>query len=314
MQKIGKIFKVSIIIGVLVLISMVSAVFAQIEEDLIVYLPVLIRGEPQPTSTPTPPTGNAIVINHNSVESFEQIPANYILAAQNSTSLFRHASVGVNIDDGLDCLGNEIIPRPSMCDRDLEPDEILYDEIYNRENWDFELHSTINPNPGWWNKVTYFYDRVNGLPTNSYQVVAFKFGYVDGVTGTNIDDIFFNNDPNDNFPSVEDLEALEVAHPDKIQVYWTMGLARAVGTADAQSFNEQMRSYAMSSGKILMDIADILSHDANGNPCFYNGYEAMCEEYTDEIQGGHLNARGKQQMAKAYWVLMARIAGWDGSH
>ncbi|NIT57783.1 MAG: hypothetical protein GWN00_16615, partial [Aliifodinibius sp.] len=111
MQKIGKIFKVSIIIGVLVLISMVNSVFAQINDDLIVYLPVLIEGEPQPTSTPIPPTGNTIVINHNSVESFEQIPTNYIEAAQNITSLFRHASVGVNIDDGLDCLGNVITPR-----------------------------------------------------------------------------------------------------------------------------------------------------------------------------------------------------------
>jgi hypothetical protein len=36
----------------------------------------------------------------------------------------------------------------------------------------------------------------------------------------------------------------------------------------------------------------------------------MCDEYTEEVVAGHLNALGKQRMAKAVWVLMARLAGW----
>ena len=63
----------------------------------------------------------------------------------------------------------------------------------------------------------------------------------------------------------------------------------------------------------LMDIGDILSHDPNGALCTYNGYAALCAEYTDEVEfGGHLNARGQLRMAKAYWVLMAKLAGWSG--
>jgi hypothetical protein len=39
---------------------------------------------------------------------------------------------------------------------------------------------------------------------------------------------------------------------------------------------------------------------------------AICQEYTTEVEGGHLGAvsSGKIRVAKAFWVLMAQIAGW----
>ena len=74
-----------------------------------------------------------------------------------------------------------------------------------------------------------------------------------------------------------------------------------------------MRSYAITHDKILMDIADIESHHSNGTSCYStlnNGVEALCDEYTEEDGGGHLNGLGGQRMAKAMWVLMAQLAGW----
>ena len=43
-------------------------------------------------------------------------------------------------------------------------------------------------------------------------------------------------------------------------------------------------------------------------------YLAICQHYTTETEGGHLGrvSAGKIRVAKAFWVLMARIAGWDG--
>ena len=40
---------------------------------------------------------------------------------------------------------------------------------------------------------------------------------------------------------------------------------------------------------------------------------AICQHYTTEIDGGHLGSvsSGKIRVAKAYWVLMAQIAGWQ---
>jgi len=271
---------------------------------------------PSPTSTHDVPPGQTLIIDHRSIADFDHIPDSYISAAIDLRVLFRHASVGGNISDGLDCLMNNFDTRPSHCDRDLAPGEIFYDPKYDRSNWRFDFHNEANPNPGWWNKEIYFINRVDNLgPGEPYNVVGFKFGYVDATTGSNIADKFFEDDPNDGFPSVEDLEQMEVNHPDKIHMWWTMGLARAVGTIESESFNQQMRAYAATNGKILLDIADVESHQPDGSPCFDNrgdGIEAICEDYTDEVNGGHLNARGKQRMAKAIWVLMASIAGWDG--
>jgi hypothetical protein len=79
-------------------------------------------------------------------------------------------------------------------------------------------------------------------------------------------------------------------------------------------------------------VADILSHDPSGAPCydnrdgvyFSNGNQsenypndginrlAICPHYTTELDGGHLGSvsTGKIRVAKAFWVLMAQIAGW----
>jgi len=334
MQTFLKIMKVAVLCLVVSVFYIIGSAFAQTNDGETVYLPLVFRQSIPPSPTPTPtasptvsptlpptptptrPPAQGNVIDHYSVSDFDQIPANYIQAAIQLKSLFRHASVGGNINDGLNCLGNVVTPRPYFCDSGLSADEIFYDPIYDRSNWDFEYHALPNPNPAWWNKVNYFIDRVNNLSPGEYEIVAFKFGYVDGADGSNIDDLFFLYNPGGQMPSVYDLEDLETAHPDKTLVYWTMGLARLIGTADSESFNQQMRAYASANNKVLMDIADILSHDPNGLPCYDgngNGYEAICQNYTDELEGGHLNARGMQRMAKAYWVLMAKLAGWDGT-
>jgi hypothetical protein len=96
-----------------------------------------------------------------------------------------------------------------------------------------------------------------------------------------------------------------------------------------------MRAYARSTGRPLFDVADILSHDPYGNPCYDdrdgipydNGHNsenyaddglaipAICQHYTTEVNSGHLGAvdTGKLRVAQAFWVLMSRLAGWDGS-
>jgi hypothetical protein len=270
---------------------------------------------PTATSTPSPtvdPPDGVIWINHQSLDLFDDIPDVYIFAAVDLYLLFRHASVGANISDGLDCI-QQSPPRPNFCDAGLDPDEIYYDPRLDRENWDFEFHAPPpNPNPGWWNKVNYFIDRVNELQPGEYQFVSFKFGYVDGTPDSQIHNLFFSSPPDPSFPNIVDIEALQANHPDKIVVLWTMGLARAIGNEISTSFNQQMRDYAFENELILMDIADIVSHAPDGTQCFYEGFEAMCEDYTNETNGGHLNARGKLRMAKAMWVLMAQLAGWDG--
>jgi hypothetical protein len=166
-------------------------------------------------------------------------------------------------------------------------------------------------------------------------VLSFQYSYLEVENGSNIADLpggFFWNNPSG--MDVYDLAAYEAQHPTKTIIYWTTSLARGVGTPVSESFNNQMRQYAVTNEKILFDVADILAHDPGGNPCYDNrdgvpydngnGYEnypddgldlpAICQHYTSETDGGHLGtpSAGKIRVAKAFWVLMARIAGWDG--
>jgi hypothetical protein len=121
-------------------------------------------------------------------------------------------------------------------------------------------------------------------------------------------------DPNYSGSNIYDIVALESQYPNKTFVYWTTSLARTVGTQDAQDFNDRMRVFAQTNHKILLDVAAIESHRPDGSLCTNaQGYEIICTEYTTETSGGHLGSvsTGKIRIAKAMWVMLAQIAGWQ---
>lgn len=133
---------------------------------------------------------------------------------------------------------------------------------------------------------------------------------------------------------VGDLEALIVRHPQIRFVLQTTSLARGVGTEVSTNFNAQLRAYAQANRLPLLDVADIESYDPWGRPCLddrdgvpyvrQNGTQenypndgralpAICQHYTPEIDGGHIGnpASGYIRTAKAWWILMARLTGWN---
>ena len=185
---------------------------------------------PMPTETPTLTTP-ALVIDHNSVAKFNQIPDEYVQAAREIRWLHRGASVGVNIaatinqnggkaSSGLNCLSwtNLGSPqeggRPKSCGcpqltlpsrwENICRNETVFlpaNEKYTRNNWQFEVHpyrivtdnlSEIRSmNPGWRNKTNYFIQRVDTLAADE------RFDYVSYqmgyVEGPSINDQFFSN-------------------------------------------------------------------------------------------------------------------------
>jgi hypothetical protein len=76
------------------------------------------------------------------------------------------------------------------------------------------------------------------------------------------------------------------------------------------NYNQQIRAYAQANNKLLFDLADIESHQANGSACVSGSFDVQCPEWS--LDGGHLNDVGSLRAAKAYWYLMARLAGWNG--
>lgn len=259
--------------------------------------------------------------------------------------LYIDRSVGANIDDGLFCLSfSSHEEAPNHCSRyehvvpefSVDPDVVGWHRPggYDRSNWGFQFWDEALDCNYWHDKVRCFMEMVTPV-MNQYDVVSFQFSYLEVGDDSTIADQpggYLWNNPD--IYDVFDQEAFEAQYPDKLFIYWTTSLARGIGSEVSETFNEQMRQYAIANGKPLFDVADILSHDPDGNPCYDNrdgipydngnnsenypddGLDrlAICQHYTTETDGGHLGSvsAGKIRVAKAFWVLMALLAGWDG--
>ena len=217
---------------------------------------------------------------------------------------------------------------------------------YSRENWDYYAWP-VGPTStdagslpcggmatgSWPEKLECFVKFVDAH-ADRYDVFSYQFSYLE-VDGSN--DIlsptngYFTDQPNRY--DITDIGALERRHRDKVFVLHTTSLARSIGTQAATDFNNQIRAYVQANDRALLDVADIESHDPWGRPCFDNrdgkpysvgnvsenypddliAMPALCQHYTREANGGHLGNPdvGKIRLARAYWILMARLAGWN---
>jgi hypothetical protein len=103
------------------------------------------------------------------------------------------------------------------------------------------------------------------------------------------------------------MEALERDYPDVVFVWWTLPLVSvSYGGQDNDQkaiFNGWVRDYVNQYEKVLFDIADI---ESDGGRCTTGGYEALCDEWTDD--GKHLNDTGCVRTANALWHLWAEIS------
>lgn len=309
---------------------------ASVDDAGTLYLPFIGKPMPTPTLTPTtrptqgtyptlPPPSLTNIIDHTTLPLYDQIPGPYLDAAERIRFTFIDRSVGSNINDGLTCLAastwgaSAATCRRAYLDSSQTgwkmystsdsniPAEILFPGGNSRANINFVYREAT-----WEEDLNYF---INEYPNrvNSTDIFTLQHNYLHVASGSNIADVYF--DPSYGGANIYDLEALEARYPDRTFVYWTTSLARTVGTPEAQSFNDQLRAWARANDKILIDVAAILSHTPSGAPCRNaQGYEIICRDYTTESDGGHLGSvsAGKLRVAKAIWILLAQLGGWDG--
>ncbi len=282
-----------------------------------------------------------ITVNRNSVTLFDSIPEYYKSAASNLRMMFMDRSVGANIYEGITCLSYPHSSAPNHCKRyqhggnpsyPVDPSEVYWNGTWDCSNWSYQFWPVGCEN--WNHKVECFIDYVEQR-IDSFDVVGFQFSYLEVAAGSTIADPvngFFGTGQSG---TANRYLQFQNSHPDKKVIWFTSSLARAIGTPESESFNNQLRNFAQSNEIILFDVADILSHTPWDSPCYDNrdgvaysygnnsenhpddslDIPAICPEYTTEPEGGHLGAisAGKIRVAKAFWVLMARIAGWSGT-
>jgi hypothetical protein len=285
------------------------------------------------TCAAMPVPGQRILVDHRAVALFEHIPPHYAEAAKNLRMLFMDRSVGGNISDALGCLSYPHASAPGFCKRHthrdsayaVNPREVYWDGVWDRSRWRYEYW------PDGCSEDADCFVRFIEPRIDSFDVVGFQFSYLAVMPGSNIIhpvDGFFGSRTDRG--TATSYTAFAARHPEKTVIWWTTSLARGIGSPESQTFNAAMRDYARMHDLVLFDVADILSHDPSGGPCFDNrdgvtyltenhpddglDIPAICPQYTTETEGGHLGSisAGGIRVAKAFWVLMARIAGWDG--
>jgi hypothetical protein len=119
---------------------------------------------------------------------------------------------------------------------------------------------------------------------------------------------------------LDSISALEAANPDITFVYMT-GNTHNAGDSGYDRFllNQQIRQYCIENGKVLFDFGDMDAWYGGEQWTYsYDPGTGSIEVPLDHPQnagdyrGTHASYESCENKAKAFWWLMARLAGWPG--
>lgn len=218
---------------------------------------------------------------------------------------FEHASVGSNITGGLASLASTDAFRYTIERESIGSDSTTL--TASVAQWFTDNNGFLDngrDNPDFTAKAARFDTRMRTAGfAATVDVAFFKYCYIDN----NYLDTYA--DAEAAFAYVRGImEGLETAYPNVTFVWWTMPLTTG-GSAETDAYNELVRAYCSSTNRYLFDIADIECHDELGVKAVSgSGREALVSAYASD--NGHLNGAGSERVARALWVLLARVSGW----
>ena len=176
-----------------------------------------------------------------------------------------------------------------------------------------------NPDRVTWEASTRTY--LDGAGSDRNVVVWSWCGQVSGATAANIQ-TYLNL-----------MNGLEQDYPNVTFVYMTGHLDGGGVEGNLHQRNEQIRQYCRNNNKVLFDFADIESYDPDGaeflsryarDTCIYNCGSSTCnwaaewcavhgsDPLCDTCSCAHSEPSNCNLKARAFWWMMARIAGWPG--
>ncbi len=243
---------------------------------------------------PVADPGSSIIVDNAEAEANQDLlPSTWLTQGHLQKVVFGHQSVGGNILDGLSALASAT-PAKYAVDMVDAPTELPNGGIAQ-----FAVGDNGDPAGKIADYNTKMRTWLGG--GSAYTASMMKLCFVDFDDTTDVTTLF--NTYRDT------MAQLEADYPAHRFIYTTAPLMTDYSATRAQ-YNDLVRNYCSTNNKALFDIAAIESHDPSGNavggdqPRMYSAYSS---------DGGHLNSTGARRVARAYWWLMARVAGWDGT-
>jgi hypothetical protein len=229
-----------------------------------------------------------VVAGHEAVTSFSSIPTTVLdFIRTNFRVYYGHTSHGSQIMTGLSMLAAESPDHTAPSFHEIGDDLGSDGDV----SWATTTRAFLDSHPGEYNVV--------------------MWSWCGGVSS--------NTEPGIN-TYLSTMTQLETEYPEVVFIYMTGHLDGSGVSGNLYARNNQIRAYATANHKVLFDFADIESYDPNGqyypdssDDCGW--CSNWCDTHDCPVCGScaHSHCFNCYLKGKAFWWMMARVAGWEPS-